>query len=315
MNQIDVDALKRALVDVLNSEAASPGIPFETFCDLYMDTYARSRKKTWKQDEDRIRLYMIPAFCGRGIKTIKRPEIAAWHSKLGANTPYAANRALEQLSKMFREAQIWGHYPEDQKLPTEGIKPFPEKSRDAFVHQGKELERLAEAINAVRVKKYRVLFWLYLMTGLRRCELLNAKWKDLDIDRKELKIPDTKNGKAHFVPLSIEALALLDSLPRRSTYIFPGGNANRPLNTSTVWNAWNRIRHRAGLDHIRIHDLRRTFASHLAQSGCPLALLAILLNHSSIEPTRVYARFAESDRRDVVLDYNAKLNPLIDNSA
>lgn len=314
MGNHELDALKRGLADLLGA-SVTPGIPFDKLCDFYMTTYARARKKTWKQDEDRIRLYMIQVFQNRDITTIKRPEIAAWHAQIGATAPYAANRALEQLAKMFKEAQIWGHFPETYKLPTEGIKPFPEKSRDDFVHQGKELERLALAINSCRVKKYRVLFWLYLMTGLRRCELLNSKWQDLDLERRELRIPDTKNGKPHYVPLSNEALALLDSLPRRGKYIFPGGNPNRPLNTSTVWNAWNRIRRRAALDHIRIHDLRRTFASHLAQAGCPLQLIGKLLNHSGTESTKIYARFADTDRREVVIDYAAKLNPLIDSSA
>lgn len=301
------DAIAKRLGIRNNQETVTP-ITFDELAALYIQNHAKPRKKTWHEDEKRNERYLLPTFSGKLLTDIKRTEVIAMHAVIGATKPYAANRALEQLVTMFKKAQLWGFYPEDKMPPTAGVETLPERSRDVFV-QKNEMTKLSEAISQCRAKHYQVLFWLYLLTALRRCELLHAKWTDLDVDRWELRVLKNKSDRPHYVPLTAEAMALLDTLPHRSVYIFPGGKPGQPLSTSTVWRAWDRTRRRAGMGHIRIHDLRRTVASWMAQSGQPLSLIGKLLNHSSARATEIYARFAQDDVRAALQRHTSELTP------
>ncbi|MBI1271704.1 tyrosine-type recombinase/integrase [bacterium] len=304
---MDIETLAEAIAQKINQKSL-PQIPFEKFCMLYMERHARIRKKTWKEDQSRLRLYLLPAFEGKLLLDITRNDIVELHASIGARpAPYAANRMLEQLGKMFKLAQLWGFYPEDRMLPTVGVDPFPETPRDVFV-QKYEMDRLAKAIGGCRSANLRALFWLYLLTALRRSELMRAKWSDLDLERWELRVLHTKNGKPHRIPLPPEAMAILYKLPRTGTYIFPGQAPGTHISNSTVWKSWDRCRTRAGLKHVRIHDLRRTVASWMVQSGKPLSLIGKLLNHSSLRATEVYARLAQEDVREALADHAKRVS-------
>lgn len=136
--------------------------------------------------------------------------------------------------------------------------------------------------------------------ALRKSELLQAKWEDLDVERRELRIPETKTGRPHVVPLSDPAFEILTSLPREQSnpYLFPGRKKGQPL--SDVTKPWRRIREKSGLEDIRLHDLRRTVGSWMAISGASLSLIGKVLNHSDPSTTAVYARLAENSARDAL---------------
>lgn len=306
---LDIDTLAAALADKLAPTTPRNfrhTMPFRLFANLYITQHSKPRKKTWREDERRLSLYLIPTFGDTLLCDIKRSAVIALHADIGTDKPVQANRVLEQLTTMFRMAQLWDLYPANELPPTAGIKPFKEQPRDVFVQRA-EMDRLAKSIDSCRARHYRVLFWLYLLTGLRRSELLNAKWSDLDKDRWELRVLKNKSDRPHHVPLTAEAMALLDSLPKRSVYIFPGASPNKPIHKTSVWNAWNRVRKRANLQHVRIHDLRRTVASWMAQSGQPLSLIGKLLNHSSARATEIYARFAQDDVRQALQKQNIEV--------
>lgn len=318
LNQEDAEQIARAILSQLAESQATLGSPtkditIDDFGDLFMTTYAKPHKKTWKDDLGRLNNHIIPAFAGRMLRDITRADIIDLHSKM-KETPYAANRVVEQLGCMFRQAQLLGYFPEERRVPTSGIRAYKEYRREEFIPLEK-MEKLSQSIDRIRVQKYKILFWLYLLTGLRRSELLFAKWSWLDTARLEFTVPakSAKNGKRHVVPLSLEAAALFASLPRGpgDAYIFPGGNPGKPLNKSTVWHAWDRVRRRAQLTDICIHGLRHTFASHLAQSGCSLALLGKLLNQSSARTTEIYAHFAINNQRDVLQQHSSVLSRYI----
>src|SRR5262249_54312779 len=147
---------------------------------------------------------------------------------------YEANRTVALLGKMFELARRWGFLPENAANPARGINKFKEQKRDRWVTQ-EELPRLASAV-AQNPNLYGcAAIWLYLLTGVRREELLQARWEDVDFARCELRLGETKAGRIHYVPLSTPALALLRILPREegNPYLLPGAKPGSHLNQTT----------------------------------------------------------------------------------
>ena len=156
-----------------------------------------------------------------------------------------------------------------------------------------EFPKLATAINAELNQSVVAAIWLYLLTGVRKTELLSLKWSDINLDRKELKLTDTKNGKSHYLPLSQAAIDILNQIQRieGNPYVITGKNEGCHL--VNISKPWDRIKEAAGLEDVRLHDLRRTVGSWLAQSGNSLHLIGKVLNHSNQSTTAVYARFGQ----------------------
>lgn len=307
MNAQIISELADAIAErLLRPEART--IRLDEFSNLYMERYAKPFKKTWKEDESRLRLHILPALGKRELLSISRMDLIELQSIVSIKGKYASNRVMEQLVTMYRLARDWGYFPEDRRLPTEGIKCFPEPSRERFADQS-EIARLAASINLVRSTHMRVLFWLYLLTGLRRSEVLDAQWSDVDLERSELRVPSlrSKSGRAISQPLTPYAVQLLRSLDRRGPYIFCADGRNKPLNKSTVWRCWDRVRRRARVEDLRIHDLRRSVGSLLAQSGASLPLIGKVLNHSSQRATEIYARFSRDDVRRALEEQEPKI--------
>lgn len=278
----------------------------KALCNEYLERHAKLKKKSWKKDQSRIDRHILPAWGSLKAVDVKRPDVAALHSKIGKSAPYEANRTLALVSRIFGLARRWGYVPEGHVNPGQDIDKFGEQSRDRWVTP-QELPKLVEAIDAEDNEYIRAAFWLYLLTGARKTELLNAKWDDIDWNRKELRLADTKSGRVHYLPLTSAAVTLLEALPRLSgnPYVLPGHRGGRPL--VNIDKAWRRIREAAGVSDVRIHDLRRTVGSWLAQSGNSLHLIGKVLNHSNTTTTQVYARFGQDSVRTAMEQHAEKI--------
>ncbi len=276
------------------------------FSNQYIENYAKKHKKTWAEDQRRIEKNILPSLKNRAIKSITRNDILSIHNKMGATAPYEANRTLRLLSKMFELAKDWNYLDHSDGNPAKGIKLFKEEKRDRWLTHN-ELPQLIEAVDKEQNLYARIAIWLYLLTGVRKTELLTAKWSDIDFERKELRLSDTKAGRVHYVPLSEAAMDLLSRVPRLqdNPYIIPGHIAGKHL--VNISKPWNRIRKAANLEDIRLHDLRRTVGSWLAQSGNSLHLIGKVLNHSNQSTTAVYARFAQDDVRNALEGHSKML--------
>lgn len=273
---------------------------------IYIERHAKPHKKTWTEDERRLVQYVYPAFGAKKAEAIRRPDVARLHSKIGATKPYEANRVLALVAVMFNKAVDFGILDEGAPNPAARIQKFREKSRDRWVTPS-ELPALWQAIEEEANPYARAAFKCYLFTGMRRNELLGLRWKDVDFERKEIRIEDTKAGRSHVVPLSAPAEAVLRDLPRQigNAYVFAGARPGRPL--VNVAKPWKRIRERAGLEDVRLHDLRRTVGSWLATSGASLPLIGKVLNHSNASTTQVYARLAEDAPRAALEEHAARI--------
>ncbi len=281
------------------------GETIRDLCQTYMERHGNA-KKTGQEDLRRINQHILPRWGSYQIAALTRADVAALHTKLGKSSVYVANRTVALLSKMFALASLWGFVPEGHINPARRIARFKEVKRDRWV-TAEELPRLAQAINEEDNPVARNGLWLYLLTGCRKTEILRAKWDDVDLSRAELRLPDTKSGRVHYIPLSAPALALLRSIPRAdgSPYLLPGRGLSGHL--VNIQKPWTRVRAAAGVADVRLHDLRRTVGSWLAQAGNSLHLIGKVLNHSSPSTTQIYARFGDDSVRTALEQHGAKI--------
>lgn len=265
---------------------------FSDLFALYMERHAKPTKRTWQEDLREYEQHLARKIGGRKLSTITRKDISAIHAARGEAHPVRANRLLALISSVFGRAKEWGYW--EGENPCMGIRHFPEQSRDRFLSDD-ELRRLFEALEEEANIVCRDFFLVALLTGARRANVLEMKWEHIDFELSVWRIPQTKNGTPQTVPL---VPAIVEILKRRHTdkikekllnpFVFPGhGKTGHLVEPKS---AWKRICAKAGIEGVRIHDLRRTFGSWQAITGASLPIIGKSLNHKSQAATSVYAR-------------------------
>ena len=136
-----------------------------------------------------------------------------------------------------------------------------------------------------------------LLTGCRKSEILGLRWEDVALEEAELRLADSKTG-ARVVSLSGPAVKLLAGLPHTpgNPWVIPGRKPGTHLRK--LDDAWQAVRSRAGLDGVRLHDLRHSFASRALALGEGLPVIGRLLGHARIETTSRYAHLARDSVRE-----------------
>jgi integrase len=278
-------------------------------CTVYLERHAKPRKRSWKDDASRIRLYILPWLGIKRVEQITRAEVAKLHDFIGRQNgaPYQANRVREQLSKMFEFAKSIGLVEEDFKNPAQGIIDFEEHERDAYIEPD-YLPLVKAAIDAEENKIAGCAIWLLILTGKRKTEILTAKWSDLNEQSKTLRIPNTKNGEMEFLPLSSEAWKVIEKAKEFRTagnpFIFPGKTHGHLVNLLKPWRRITRIAESngaIGISKVTIHGLRHTFAVFaVSKAGVDLGMARELLNQKSLRATTVYAKYLSEKRREVL---------------
>lgn len=268
------------------------------FAERYMREHAIPTKKPRSVEEDHrnLRLHIFPFIGKMKIGEVKREHIAKIINKM-SDRPYGANRVLALLSHMFTKAEAWGVRP-DYSNPCRHIKKFKESKRERFLNQD-ELIRLGEALIEAESEGESpyviVAVRLLLLTGARLSEILTLKWTDVDIEARLIRLSDSKTGKKTIV-VPAPALDLLSALPKmkNNPYVICGMKDGTHL--VNLQRPWRRIRARAGLKDVRLHDLRHSFASFAVASGMSLPLIGSLLGHSQPQTTARYAHLADDPR-------------------
>lgn len=299
-----------------------------TFGELfrrYIDEYARVHVKTWEEAAKCYDRYFARYWGKKEVSLIQRSEVQRWVNDL-ADGKYARRKSAKNRPnydtanrnfKTFRAVIRWGikkDLVKVDRLPYDGIDLFYRKvrSRERFVQPGDERDALFAAINAEPDAIARDFFWMLLLTGARKSNVLAMRWTDLDFDRRIWRIPESKSGYPIEVPLTDVAIKVLErrheamedmrlnALCGRQnveTFVFPGNGAKghflRP------WGAWRRILKRAGLQDadLRIHDLRRTVGSYMAMEGFSAVVIAKTLGHRSLACTHIYSRLNQDPVR------------------
>lgn len=236
--------------------------------------------------------YLEPALGKRRIDTITRTDIERLHAKLGECSATNANRTLALVGSMYSFAEHSKILPQGSN-PTHGVLRFEEKRRQRFL-SNEELRRLGAALRAVEGKEpWQAIAAIRLLlgTGARRSEVLSMQWEDIDLERMTWHLPHSKTG-ARTVFLNGLAAEVLLSLPRLEgcPWVLPGKD---PANHfKGLPHPWERIRKTAGLEDVRLHDLRHTAASVALAGGASLEVIQILLGHRELRTTERYAHLA-----------------------
>jgi integrase len=258
----------------------------------YLTVHAQPKKKakSLRNDQWLLRRHVLPALGEHSVTTVQRAEIAAFHHQL-ASTPTTANRALALLSTMLRLAEQWG-LRDVGSNPVLGIPRYRERARERYLQPG-ELTRLWEviteaqrthAVNLVGLAALRLL----LLTGARVGEILTLRWEMVDWQHGRARLPDSKTG-AKTLYLAEDALDVLRRLPRLvgNPWCLPSTQQGKHF--AALPRLWYQVRAEAGLDDVRLHDLRHTFAANAAAMGIPLLTIGALLGHRSTSSTQRYA--------------------------
>ncbi len=237
--------------------------------------------------------HVIPRLGNRRVADIERADIVALHHALRA-TPYQANRTVQILSRLFTLSEVWGFRP-DGSNPCRHVRRFREEKRERFLSDA-EYGRLGAALKEGedhRLEPPEVLaaIRLLMLTGCRRSEILTLHWDHVDLEAGELRLPDSKTG-AKTVHLGDPAITVLRAIPQREgdPLVIAGTKPGRPI--KDLHHYWKRIRKRAGLEGVRIHDLRHSYASGGLLVGEGLPMIGKLLGHTNVHMTARYAHLA-----------------------
>jgi integrase len=253
----------------------------------------RLKSSTAKEYRRNLRRFILPALGRLTVADVTRADIARFHHDL-RHIPYQANRNLEVVSKMFNLAELWGLRP-DGSNPRRHIKKYPEEKRERYLSPA-ELSRLGEVLRqaereGIESSSAIAAIRLLIFTGCRLNEIMSLKWNYVDFDGRALLLPDSKTGAkvVHVGPPALEVLASIDHLPD-NPWVIAGKNPGARL--TDLQPPWRRIRKRAGIENVRIHDLRHSFASNAVALGQSLPMIGKLLGHSQVQTTARYAHLA-----------------------
>ena len=253
----------------------------------------RVKASTAKEYRRNLERFILPALGRLTITNITRADVAKFHHDL-RHIPYQANRCLEVISKMFSLAEMWGLRP-DGSNPRKHIRKYPEEKRERFLSAA-ELRRIGEVLRemeceGIELTSAILAARLLILTGCRLNEVMSLKWEHVDLAEKVLRLPDSKTG-AKVVHLGQPAIELIETAKQvaDNPWIITGTLEGKRL--SDLQPFWQRVRARAGLKDVRIHDLRHTFASTAVASGQGLPMIGKLLGHTQVQTTARYAHLA-----------------------
>ena len=306
------EARKRAALVIARIKAGEEAVPKPrtpacgpTVAELarrYLDEYVsvRCKPRTVKTVRSVVCRHIVPALGKMPLASVERAHVAEMHQRLSA-TPAVANQAVRALSAMYKLAESWELVPDGLSNPCRAIAEYPGRRRERFLTEA-EFMRLGKTLDQVEAeggasKSAVAAIRLLMLTGCRKSEILGLRWEEVALEAAELRLSDSKTG-ARVVSLSGPAVKLLTDLPRLpgNPWVLPGRKPGTHLRK--LDDAWQAVRSRAGLDGVRLHDLRHSFASRALALGEGLPMIGKLLGHARIETTSRYAHLARDSVRE-----------------
>lgn len=293
------EALRRvlAIADGVDprKQAHSADITLKEGLEQFLQIHGPKLKERTRCEYERLCVKDIVPRLGKfGVNEDLTAEIEKFHGEL-CKTPRKANTILAVLSKFFNWAEE-GNLRREGKNPCSRIKKYRETRRQRFL-SSTELKRLGRTLDKCEDDGSVSVFALaavrlLIFTGARLSEILTLKWSYVDLERGRLLLPDSKTG-AKVIRLNKAALAVLEAVPKvaGNTYVVVGDRQGAHL--VGLQKVWQRIRKAAGIEDVRLHDLRHSFASVAAETGASLSVIGKLLGHSSVQTTGRYAHLTE----------------------
>jgi integrase len=281
----------------------------------YLERHAKRKKRSWREDRRMLERDVLPRWGGRRARDVSARDVRLLlDSIVDRGAPIQANRTLAVVRRMFN----WAAAPDRAMVPQghnpcRGLeRPAPERQRERVL-SAEELRSLWRALEA---ESFEVasLFRLYVLTAQREAEVRTMRWVDVDLVAGWWTIPAAraKNGRAHRVPLSPPAVAVLRAMDvGRSAWVFPGrgtsGCRGRP------YKAMHRLRRASGVADFTPHDLRRTAASHMTSMGVSRLTVSKLLNHAERGVTAVYDRYGyDQEKMEAVALWGRRMEEIVE---
>ena len=253
----------------------------------------RCKPSTQAEYKRSVELCINPKLGTRRVTDVERRDIAELHHSF-SHIPYQANRTLGVLSKMFNLAEVWGLRP-DGSNPCLHVKKYPEQRRERFLSP-EEFAALGKALREVEADGSETqsavdAIRLLMLTGCRLGEIITLKWDYVHLKARELRLPDSKTGAkiVHFGKTAADVLKGIEKL-EDNPYVITGKKQGSRL--TDLQHPWRRVRAKAGLDNVRIHDLRHSYASGALALGEGLPMIGKLLGHTQVQTTARYAHLA-----------------------
>jgi integrase len=286
--------------------------------------FAKKKSGTARGYGNALQLHILPKLGTKRLTKITHADVESLHASMSDRRPQA-NRTLAVLSAVWSWAARHKHV-DAASNPTKGIEKYRESARDRYLTNA-ELLRLGEALTAAetiglpysvddsnpkakhapkpenrrrKFDSYAISAILLLMlTGARLREILDAKWEHVDLERGMIFLPDSKTGRKP-IYLSAAAAEILSTLPRfdSNPYVIPGGKTGQPR--ADLKRPWDAICAVAGLEGVRLHDLRHSFASVGVGASLGLPIIGKLLGHGQPSTTQRYAHLDADPMRRAV---------------
>jgi integrase len=259
--------------------------------------FVQGYKRSWTCDRGLLANHIEPLFGRRHLDQVSKSDVVALMAQHRlTHAPGSCNRLLVLLRYVYSLALKW-EVPGLKHNPTQGIPLMPENNKRERYLSKAEAERLDEAVRRSENPLLQHIVALLILTGARKREVLDARWEDFDLQRRLWRIPITKLGRPRHVPISDAVMNLLSAVPKHdSGWLFPNPKTHKPF--VSIFYSWDSARQRAGLEDVRIHDLRHSFASLLINSGRTLYEVQHLLGHTQIKTTQRYAHLSNATLLD-----------------
>jgi len=264
----------------------------EFFTEQYLP-YVKSRKRSWNKDESMFRVRLNDAFGSKRLNQITRREVVSFHTRLlevDGLSPASCDHHLKLMRRMFNLAIEWEML---EKNPLTRIPLYKEDNKVENYLDEQQLKRLLHVLHTDKNRMTCNVMLFLLSTGARLNEALSAKWSQVDIANRVWVIPATnsKSKRVRSVPLNQSALDVLSNLgTEEHEYLFMSHRSDTHL--KEIHTGWKSLREKAGLPHLRIHDLRHSFASFLVNSGRTLYEVQQILGHSVPTVTQRYSHLS-----------------------
>ena len=273
-------------------------IKFEDFSQEYLNAHSKLHKKSWVTDEYHINDFNT-FFKNKCLSEITAQDIESFKMERQKEVSKSTvNRQMSLLRGMFNKAVAWGKV---QDNPMKSIQFFSEpEGRLRFLEKEEAQKLIGNCDNNLRS-----IVVVALNTGMRRGEILNLQWQDVDYKRNIITLMETKNGKQRKIPMNLKVKSALEGLIKhpKSPYVFCYDNGKR---IQDIRKTFSTALRKSGINNFHFHDLRHTFASQLVMAGVDLNTVRELLGHKDISMTLRYSHLAPSHKQravDVLVEF------------
>ena len=299
-NDLETSLKGKAVTGDLQPKAKAPLVKeaWERFLG-----WAKGNKKSWQSDKYMWGKHLAPRFENRRMDQINPIEVQTMMDEMkaaGVYSPATVKHAFVLLRRVYNWSAEMGVYRGPN--PSNGLKaPKLNNERVACLSKA-EIKKLVEVLDEWENRRVALLIKFALFTGCRRGELLKLRWDDVALEPPRIHLRNPKNGTDAVIPISDEAKSILVSAMSAAPYqncpiVFPNHKGEQRRCVKAIW---KRIKEQAGLSpELRFHDLRHSYASHLASSGkVSLYTIQRLLNHNSPRMTQRYAHLLDDTLRN-----------------